>query len=108
MNKPQRHFFVCTNARPPFAKPSCGQNDGHQILMGLREEAEQRGLLGEVKITGCGCLGPCEEGPAIVVYPEATWYQGVSIEDIQEIVESHMVNGLPVDRLIYDFPDTVE
>ncbi len=66
----------------------------------LREEVEKRGLLNEVKITGCDCLGPCEEGPIMVVYPEGTWYKKVAADDVSEIVETHMIQGKPVNRLL--------
>ena len=100
MSKFRQHFFVCTNARPPFAKPSCGPQNSNQILMLLQEEVEKRGLLNEVKITGCDCLGPCEEGPIMVVYPEGTWYKKVTADDVSEIVETHIIQGKPVSRLL--------
>jgi len=100
------HFFVCTNARPPCAKASCGPQDANQVLMMLREEVEKRGLDNEIKVTASGCLGPCEEGPVMVVYPEGVWYQKVGPSDVSEIVESHMVGGVPVKRLLYDWPES--
>ena len=105
MSKPKHHFFVCTNARPPFAGPSCGPEEGNEILMGLREEVEKRELQDDVQVTGCACLGPCENGPVVAVYPEAIWYNRVKSEDVEEIVKQHMVNGKPVERLIYDWPE---
>ena len=46
-----------------------------------------------------GCIDQCEHGPNVVVYPEAVWYGGVKPEDVAEIVESHIVGGVPVRRL---------
>lgn len=74
----------------------------------LQQQAEKRGLLEHTKITGCFCLGPCENGPMIVVYPEGVWYAGVSPEDVPEIVESHMLQGKPVQRLLYGWPENLE
>ncbi len=71
----------------------------------LQEEIEKRGLLNEVKVTGCDCLGPCEEGPIMVVYPEETWYKKVTADDISEIVETHILQNIPVSRLIYNRHD---
>lgn len=105
MSKFRQHFFVCINARPPFAKPSCGPDYANQILIMLQEEVEKRGFLNEVKITGSSCLGPCEEGPIMVVYPEGTWYKGIKPEDVHEIVEKHIVQGRPVQRLLYQWPE---
>ncbi|MFQ6115867.1 MAG: ferredoxin [bacterium] len=107
MSKFRQHYFVCTNARPPFAKPSCGPKNANQILVLLQEEAEKRGLSGHIKINGCSCLDLCEDGPTIVVYPEGVWYAHVTPEDISEIVESHMISGKPVKRLIYNWPENV-
>lgn len=104
MSRFRQHFFVCTNTRPPFAKESCGPQNGNQILFLLQEAVEKRGLLDEVKITGCSCLGPCEQGPVVVAYPEAIWYRQVAIDDIAEIVETHIIQGKPVNRLVYDWP----
>ncbi|RMF67917.1 MAG: (2Fe-2S) ferredoxin domain-containing protein [Calditrichaeota bacterium] len=105
MSKFKHHFFVCTNSRPPFMKPSCGPKNSPEILSALVEEADRRGLLDEIKITACGCLGPCEDGPMIVVYPEGVWYHNVQTSDVPEIVQSHMVENTPVARLRYEWPD---
>jgi (2Fe-2S) ferredoxin len=58
-------------------------------------------LWGRVAVTPAGCLGPCFEGPTIVVYPEGVWYVGVTLADVPEIIEQHMVGGHPVERLRY-------
>ncbi|NIR50815.1 (2Fe-2S) ferredoxin domain-containing protein [candidate division KSB1 bacterium] len=108
MSKFKQHYFVCINARPPFTKPSCGPQNSNQILILLQEEVEKHGLLNDIKVTGCACLGPCEEGPVLVVYPEGTWYANLTLEDINEIVESHMLQGQPVRRLLYDWPENVD
>ncbi len=105
MSKYRQHFFVCTNQRPPVVKPSCGVQGAPQILIKLKEEIEKRGLLEEVKVTATGCLGPCEDGPAIVVYPEATWYKNVNLDDVDEIVEQHVMQGKPVERLLYQWAE---
>lgn len=56
-------------------------------------------LAGQVRINGCNCLGPCEQGINMVVYPDNVWYQKVTPEDLTEIVESHLAGGVPVERL---------
>ncbi len=73
--------------------------------MQLKEEVQNRGLADEIKITRTGCLGPCEEGPVIVVYPEGTWYKAVTLDDVAELVESHILGGKPVKRLVYNWPE---
>lgn len=103
MSKYRLHFFVCVNNRPPFAKPSCGPAGSPQLLTKLQEEVQQRGLSEEVAVTACSCLGPCESGPMMVVYPEGVWYAGVRVEDVSEIVDSHVMQRQPVQRLRYDW-----
>ena len=62
-------------------------------------------LCGAVAVTGCECLGPCFDGPNLVIYPEGVWYAGVTETDVAEIVDSHLIAGTPVARLLHDWPD---
>jgi (2Fe-2S) ferredoxin len=57
---------------------------------------------GKVRINRAGCLDRCAQGPLMVVYPEAVWYTFVDHEDLDEIIESHLVNGKVVSRLVID------
>ncbi len=74
----------------------------------MRDYAKQRikalGLAGQggVRINTAGCMDRCEEGPVLVVYPEGVWYTYVDREDIDEILEQHIVGGRPVERLRLD------
>ena len=97
----KQHYFVCTNSRPPFAKPSCGPRGANEILAKLKEEVEKNNFT-DIKVTACGCLGPCEEGTVIVVYPEGTWYRNVMLSDVSDLVEIHMKTDHPVERLLYN------
>lgn len=97
----KHHFFVCTNRRPANGpKPSCAVNGSEDVLFALRDERERRGLSVDIYITACGCLGRCPaNGTSVVVYPEGVWYAGVTVADVPEIVERHMIGGRPVERL---------
>ena len=66
-----------------------------------KERCKQLGVHepGNVRINNAGCLNRCEDGPVIVVYPEDIWYTYVDREDIDEIIDSHLVNGKLVERL---------
>ena len=64
-----------------------------------RRAADELIKEGKVRINQSGCLDRCEEGPVLVVYPEGTWYTYVDNEDIDEIIDSHIVGGKVVDRL---------
>ena len=68
----------------------------------MKARVKKLGLNGEgkVRINRSGCLDRCELGPLMVVYPQAVWYTFVDNDDIDEIIESHLVNGKVVDRLV--------
>ncbi len=76
------------------------------MLQRLREGlAAHPELWGTTSVTASGCLGPCFDGPTVVVYPEAVWYARVGPSEAAEIVEHHLVGGAPVERLRYRWPD---
>jgi len=54
---------------------------------------------GKIRVNGSRCMDRCEEGPVCVVYPDAVWYTYVDELDLDEIIESHLQNGIPVERL---------
>src|SRR5689334_21014950 len=100
MTQPTRHLFVCQNDRPVGGRPSCGAGGAAAVLGALqRAVGADPELWGKVAITPCGCLGPCFEGPTVVVYPDAVWYGGVTAADVPEILESHLRGDRPVERL---------
>jgi (2Fe-2S) ferredoxin/predicted O-methyltransferase YrrM len=92
------HVLIC-NQQKADGVPSCYANGSARLIDALRREIANQGLDDEVQVTVCSSLGLCEHGPTMVVYPEGTWYSGVRIADLPEIVESHLRNGVPVDRL---------
>ena len=102
MNRPERHFFICGNRRPPASGlASCGHGGSAEVASALRRARESLGLSARVFITDTGCLGVCpQDGCTIVVYPEAVWYSGVTLEDVPELVERHLVAGEVVERLL--------
>jgi (2Fe-2S) ferredoxin len=61
---------------------------------------QQRQLFTQVAVTPTGCLGPCSIGPSVLVYPEGVMYGNVTKADVNEIFESHLIGGKPVERLI--------
>jgi (2Fe-2S) ferredoxin len=65
----------------------------------LKAAIGEAGLAGLVRANAAGCLDACEHGASMVVYPEAVWYGGVTVADVEEIVQSHLVEGRPVERL---------
>ncbi len=96
----ERHVFVCHNTRPEGApRPSCTADGKSELHTQLQQLTKAAGLGSTVRINKSGCLDQCEHGPTVVVYPEAVWYCHVKPEDAAEIVQEHLVNGRPVERL---------
>jgi (2Fe-2S) ferredoxin/predicted O-methyltransferase YrrM len=94
------HLFVCTQQKPEGV-PSCPANGSLAVLNALDREIHARNLGSDVQLTTCGCMGLCEEGPVMVVYPEGIWYRRVQPSDISEIAGQHLGDGKPVERLIW-------
>ena len=96
----RRHVFFCCNQRDPPEK--CCANAGALDMRGYaKARIKALGLNGQdnVRINQSGCLDRCDEGPIVVVYPEAVWYTYVDRDDIDEIIDRHVVGGEVVERL---------
>ena len=97
MGQYRTHVFVCTSG------DTCPtQGNVEEFVKFLRGESVKAGLKTEVRINKAGCFSQCGHGPMMVVYPDDVWYAGVQAGDLQEIFESHVRNGKPVERLRYD------
>ncbi|NMB25700.1 MAG: NADH-quinone oxidoreductase subunit NuoF [Firmicutes bacterium] len=88
------HILVCSGA-------NCSLKGSRGVRTALVEEIRSQGLDREVKVIETGCFGLCEEGPVVVVYPEAVHYCRVTLEDTKEIVSEHLRKGRVVKRLLY-------
>ena len=96
----QHHVFFCCNQREAGAQ--CCNNHGSQALRDYaKAKVKELKLSGEgkLRVNTAGCLDRCDEGPCVVVYPEAVWYTYVDREDIDEIVDEHLQHGRIVERL---------
>ncbi|TCT15470.1 (2Fe-2S) ferredoxin [Natranaerovirga pectinivora] len=101
MVSPKYHVFVCTSCRINGQQSGyCYSKDSVDIVQKFVEGIEEYELSGDVMVTNTGCFGICDKGPVVVVYPEGVWYGNVSIDDVEEIIESHFEAGNPVERLI--------
>lgn len=101
MARPERHVFVCMQNRPEgHPRPSCGQKNAASVAEEFYIQLQQRQLFDKVAVSTSSCLGPCTEGPSVLVYPEGVMYGGVGREDVAEIFEQHLEKGVPVERLL--------
>jgi (2Fe-2S) ferredoxin len=102
----ERHVFVCENERDAAnPKGCCAARGASEVRSRLKKLAFEAGLRGRVRINSAGCLDQCERGVAVVVYPEAVWYGGVTVDDVEELFREHVVGGRPVERLRIDRPN---
>lgn len=100
MPKPLKHVFVCSQARPPgHPRGSCQQKGGSEVLQAFWAELQKRNCWDKVAITYSGCLGPCDSGTNVLVYPDSVLYNGVTAADVVEIFDTHLLGGEPVARL---------
>ncbi|MDF3036043.1 MAG: fdx [Paucimonas sp.] len=97
----EHHVFFCLNQRPEGERTCCANRGAQAAQEHAKKRIKELKLNGpgKVRINKAGCLERCEEGPVIVIYPQGTWYTYVDHHDIDEIIDSHLVNGQVVERL---------
>jgi (2Fe-2S) ferredoxin len=97
--KPEKYVFVCTNTRPDgHPRGSCTTRGSADVFQALREVQGDRNAA-NFKVVATGCLEPCLTGPTIVVYPDNVWYGGVTVDDVEQLVDQHLIGGQPVEFL---------
>jgi (2Fe-2S) ferredoxin len=96
----RRHVFFCCNVREA-PETCCATSNAGEMQQYAKKRIKELGLAGKgkVRINKAGCLDRCDEGPVIVVYPEEVWYTYVDRDDIDEIIDRHVVGGEIVERL---------
>lgn len=95
------HMFVCTQQKPEGVT-SCPASGSFAVLEALDRAIQGSELKGNVQLTTCGCMGLCDEGPMMIVYPAGVWYRRVKPSDVSEIVDTHLHHDKPVERLIWN------
>ena len=88
------HVLICGGT-------GCTSSGSMKIADKLADEIKAKGLDEEIKVVTTGCFGLCALGPIMIIYPEGTFYSKVTIEDVPEIVEEHLLKGRIVERLVY-------
>lgn len=88
------HVFVCTTV----GRHHCGGMGSERVLLRLRDELERRGLT-HVRTTRMGCNQQHHQGPILIVYPDGVWYGHLTVDDVDEIIDQHLVGGHAVERL---------
>lgn len=100
MPKPVRQVLVCLNERPPGSRKGCCFEKGAEPLYNaLKDMIRDKGMRDTIMVNRTGCLKHCSKGVTMAVQPDNVWYAGVTLGDLEEICESHLRNGRPVERL---------
>ena len=96
----KHHVFFCCNQRDE-GEMCCNNLGATEAQTYAKDRINQLKLKdkGNIRINKAGCMGRCEEGPVIVVYPEGVWYSYVDADDVEEIIQEHLIHGRIVDRL---------
>lgn len=97
MNLYRAHVLICGGA-------GCLSSGCKAVQEKFIAELKAHNLENEVKMVETGCIGTCDLGPVIVIYPEGVFYKKVAPEDVQEIIEEHLIKGRYVTRLLYERP----
>ena len=99
----KHHVFFCCNQREP-GEICCNNHGASDVQAYAKDRIAKLKMKGpgKVRMNKAGCMDRCDEGPVMVVYPEAVWYTYVDREDIDEIIDSHLVHGKVVERLKVD------
>ncbi len=90
--KIRKHVLICGGT-------GCTSSGSPALRTELEKCLVERGISDEIKIVTTGCFGLCALGPVMIVYPEGTFYSMIEKQDIPEIVDSHLIGNVPVDRL---------
>lgn len=93
MSNYRAHVLVCCGT-------GCTSSNSHIIMENFSKFVAEKGLEKEIDVVKTGCFGLCAEGPIIVIYPEGTMYYRCTPEDVEEIVNEHLVKGRKVERLL--------
>lgn len=96
----KQHIFLCTNQKDN-GKQCCNEAGAEPISQYLKQALMDKGLhgVGKVRVSTSGCLGRCRKGPCLVIYPEGVWYSYRNNADIDNIIESHLLNQQVVSEL---------
>ncbi len=95
------HLFFCLNERSN-GENCCAQHNAFELFTYAKNRIKELGLsgAGKIRVNKAGCLDACNLGPVMVTYPEGIWYTFIDTDDIEEIIQSHLIKGKSVERLL--------
>ncbi len=100
MKRFDKHIFICENLREKdHPRGCCAEKGSAEIKEKFKKRLKDLGLNSSVRANTSGCLDACEHGPVVLVYPEQIWYGGVKVEDVEEIIQQHIIKNKHVERI---------
>ncbi len=88
------HILVCGGT-------GCTSSKSMNIIKALNEQIAEKKLENKARVVMTGCFGLCAKGPIMVVYPEGTFYHSITVDDVADIIDTHIIGGTPVERLLH-------
>ena len=88
------HVLICGGT-------GCTSSGSHELISLFEQKLKEKHLDKEIKVVRTGCFGLCAAGPVVIVYPDGTFYSRVKPENVEEIIEEHLIKGRQVQHLIY-------
>jgi len=100
----RKHLFICNNKRSEDdPRGSCFEKNSDSLIDYAKKRIQELGLKGEIRVNKAGCLDACAYGPAMVIYPDDTWYSPKTTNDIEIILEKHIQNNKLAEELVINF-----
>lgn len=106
--KYEKHIFICTNQKANPEAKCCGEAHGMELVKAFKKLITDANLAVDIRAQKSGCLDVCSQGPALVVYPEGVFYGQVSLSDVEEIFNEHILHNRPVERLRLRFEKKIQ
>jgi NADH:ubiquinone oxidoreductase subunit F (NADH-binding)/(2Fe-2S) ferredoxin/ferredoxin len=101
MAKYKMHILICGGT-------GCKSSNSLQIIDNFHKILAEKGLTDDVQVIKTGCFGFCEKGPIVKIMPDNTFYTQVKPEDVDRIVNEHIIKGRKVPELLYTNPENKE
>jgi len=99
MSRFKKHIFICTNLRENNLASCCHPKGGLEVQRRFKQRIKELNTHTDIRVNKSGCLDACEQGVTLVIYPQQIWYGGVTVDDVDEIIEKSVLGDEIIERL---------